>query len=70
MLGGKQEEEPGPHSPLTWSTSHLMPLTSHDISPWSLFCAALPHLHLDQLGTLGRVIRFVDILDSLREKMS
>lgn len=62
---GKREEEPGPHIPLTWSTSHLLPFTSHGISSLrggggSAFCTALPHLSLDQLGTLGQVTKFLD----------
>lgn len=30
--------------------------------PWggSVFCTALPHLSLDQLGTLGQVPKFLD----------
>ena len=59
---GKREEDPGPHIPLTWSTSLLLPFTSHGISSLggSAFCTALPHLSLDQLGTLGQVTKFMD----------
>lgn len=52
-----------PH-PLTRNTSHLILLASHGhFLPGSAFWAALPHLHLDELGALRQITKIMDTLE-------